>query len=97
MKVKDFALKFKFNNTDINIVEKLYGEKERMEQEWFDLFKNKINFDRSIKVNKTPSESSAEKAEMEAEEEIKTEKVDLSKAQKIESIKQKVIKKNLKK
>lgn len=53
MKVSEFAKKNKFNNVDKNIVEKLHKNEDKTEQEWFNLFNGKINFDSTPYVSKS--------------------------------------------
>lgn len=87
MKVSEFAKKYKFSNKDKNIVEKLYAQEDKTEQEWDGLLKEKIAY-------KNPAEASVNEAEVveTAEEEVSDsdENKDVpSKEQKIEEGKNK--------
>ena len=47
MKAFEFASKNKFNSVDTAIVNRLFGQEEKKEREWFLLLKGTINFDHS--------------------------------------------------
>jgi len=47
MKASEFASKNKFNSVDTAIVNRLFGQEEKKEREWFLLLKGTINFDHS--------------------------------------------------
>lgn len=68
MKIDKFALKNKFSDSDTNIVNKIYGDEERSESEWFDLLENKIVFDKSSYLSEISKKEKIEKVKQKAKQ-----------------------------
>jgi hypothetical protein len=70
MRASEFALKNKFSSTDASIVNRLYGQEEKKEREWFLLLKGTIKFDHSpYKTPAIPEAKSKKPAEKVVENE----------------------------
>lgn len=71
MKVSEFALKNNFSNVDKGIVEKLHGNEEKTEYEWFNLFDGHINFDSTSYITEMKKKEKIEKIKTEKQSESK--------------------------
>ena len=66
MNASEFARKYNFKSSDKRVAEKVYGNEERTEQEWFDSMKKEFDFqdtDVLRKVREAKNKKSEEQPE----------------------------------